>query len=216
MSGGLRRRRTGGKPLRRAPGRRPELRTIVVFCEGIRSEPDYVLGLKRLPEIAENTALNIEIHPEQGAPITLVEMAVARKSDPEVDECWCLFDVEWPLNHPSLDAAVALAKANDIHLAISNPCFEVWLILHHEDQFRFENTDVIERRSRILDRRKGKGIDAAAYMPLRKEAFRRAAALEKRHAKDGRKLPHDNPSSGMHRFLAAVEGESVHRTVDRG
>ncbi|GAA4972279.1 RloB family protein [Actinoplanes utahensis] len=199
-------RRRGGKSLKRATGRRPELRTLVVFCEGEKSEPDYVNGLKRLPHVLRNTALNLEIHPEQGAPITLVRMAIERKSDPEVDECWCLFDVEWPQNHPSLHAATTLAKAHGINLAISNPCFELWLILHHRDHPRFDNTDVVERASRALEGRKGKGIDAGFYMPLRKEAARRALLLDKRHASAGVSFPHDNPSSGMHRFLAAVEG----------
>ncbi len=133
-------------------------------------------------------------------------MAVERKSDPEVDECWCFFDVEWPQNHPNLDAAVAMAKANDIRLAISNPCFELWLVLHHKGHYRPDNTDVIEKMSRNLDKRKGKGIDADLYMPLRKEASRRAIALEERHIKNGSRFPNDNPSSTMYRFLAAVEG----------
>ena len=203
--GGLRHRGRVGKPLKRVTGRRRELRTIVVFCEGKRSEPDYVIGLKRLPGVADNTALDVVIHPEQGAPLTLVEMAVRRQSDPEVDECWCLFDVEWPQNHPNLDAAVALAAANGIHLAVSNPCFEIWLILHHKDHSRFDTTDAVERLSRTFDKRKGKRIDADLYMPLRKEASRRAAVLDKRHAADGKRFPRDNPSSGMYRFLAALE-----------
>gem|GEM_PF-4595202 len=39
------RRQRGGKPLRRTAEKRPELRTIMVFCEGQNSEPDYINGL---------------------------------------------------------------------------------------------------------------------------------------------------------------------------
>jgi len=194
-----------GKPLRRTAESRRELRTIVVFCEGRNTEPDYVAGVKKLPRVQENTALNIEIHPEQGTPLTLVEMAVARLEDPEVDECWCLFDVEWPKHHPNLDSAIALASARGVKLAISNPCFEVWLILHHKDHTRFENTSAVEKASRLLDKRRGKTIDANLYMPLRQAASRRAAALDRRHARDGNSFPNNNPSSGMYRFLEAVE-----------
>jgi predicted alpha/beta-hydrolase family hydrolase len=35
-------RRRQGKPLRRRTAHRAELRTIVVFCEGRNSEPDYI------------------------------------------------------------------------------------------------------------------------------------------------------------------------------
>ena len=104
----------------------------MVFCEGRNSEPDYINGLKRLPEIAGNTALNLELHPEQGVPLTLVKMAADRLADPEVDECWCIFDVEWPKNHPNLfNPARQLAEAKGVRLVISNPCFELWLVLHY-------------------------------------------------------------------------------------
>jgi hypothetical protein len=198
-------RRRSGKSLKRVTASRKELRTVVVFCEGRNSEPDYVNGLRRLPPVLENTALNLEIHPRQGAPLTLVRMAVERQQDDEVDECWCLFDVEWPQHHPNLERAKDLARANGVNLAISNPCFEIWLILHHRDHTHFLHTGDAERASRTLDHRPGKSIDAAVYMPLRRHAVRRAVLLDKRHAEAGTRFPHDNPSSGMYRFLAAVE-----------
>ncbi|GAA2891788.1 hypothetical protein Acy02nite_14840 [Actinoplanes cyaneus] len=179
---------------------------MLVFCEGANSEPDYVTGLKRLPHVLRNTALNIEIHPEHGTPMTLVRMAAERRKDPEVDECWCLFDVEWPKHHPNLSEAVDLAKRAGVRLAISNPCFELWLILHHRDHTQFVDTGSAESESRRLDGRKGKTIDAARYVPLRQAAARRAELLERRHTKDGTRFPDDNPSSGMHLFLNAIEG----------
>jgi hypothetical protein len=197
-------RHRGGKSLKRVTGRRPELRTIVAFCEGKKSEPDYINGLKRLPHLTERTALNLEIHPLQGVPLTLVQMAVKRKKDTEVDECWCLFDVEYPRNHPNLQQAVDLARAHGIKLAISNPCFEVWLILHHEDFTSFASTETVERKSRSLDGRTGKGIDATVYMPRRKDAVHRAKQLSARHRRDHTKFPDDNPSSGMPGFLEAL------------
>lgn len=200
-------RRRNGKPLKRTPGKRPELRTIVVFCEGANSEPDYVRALKQLTHVAENTALELRIHPERSVPLPLVRMAVQQKSDPEVDECWCIFDVEWPQNHPHLSEAKALAESNGVDLAISNPCFELWLILHFRDHHAYIDTAPSERLSRTLDGRSGKSIDAALYMPLRKEASRRAERLNKRHERDGTAFPHDNPSSGVYKFLKAIEGE---------
>ncbi len=75
-------RRREAKPLKRKTARRAELRTVVVFCEGKNSEPDYVRGLKRLPEIASDISLNLELHPEPGVPLTLVQMAAERLRDP--------------------------------------------------------------------------------------------------------------------------------------
>jgi RloB-like protein len=115
-------RRPRAKDLRRRTAVRPERKTIVVFCEGLVSEHDYIKGLKSLPEIRGSTAIQIEIDPDQGVPLTLVQRARDRIRDDEVDECWCVFDVEWPRNHPNLPEAVQLAKAHGIRLAISNPC----------------------------------------------------------------------------------------------
>ena len=43
---------------------------------------------------------------------------------------WCVLDVEGPDKRESLNAAVTLAKQEDIKLFLSNPCFEVWLLSH--------------------------------------------------------------------------------------
>jgi hypothetical protein len=198
-------RRTRAKDLRRRTAIRPERKTIVVFCEGEATEPDYINALKRVPEIHSNTSIAIEIDPEQGVPLTLVKRAVQQARDDEVDECWCVFDVEWPRNHPHLPEALQLAKAHGIRLAISNPCFELWLALHFEDCGAFLSTEDAERRSRRLDGRAGKRIDAELYVRKRETAAARAVALEKRHLANGTTFPDDNPSSGMHRFLAAIE-----------
>ncbi|MBB5958692.1 hypothetical protein FHS29_005301 [Saccharothrix tamanrassetensis] len=199
------RRRTGGKDLRRKTATRPERKTIVVFCEGVASEPDYINGLKRLPEVRGNTAISIEIDPGQGVPLTLVKLAIERAADKEVDECWCVFDVEWPKQHPNLQQAIRLATDNGIRLAVSNPCFELWLALHFEDCTAHQDTPEAERRSRHLEGRTGKRIDADRYMPLRNTASARASALARRHARNHTESPHDNPSSSMYEFLAAIE-----------
>lgn len=179
---------------------------MVVFCEGVASEPDYINALKRLPEVRFNTSLNIEIDPDHGVPLTLVRRAVERKKcDGEVDECWCVFDVEWPQNHPNLTAAIDLAKAHGISLAVSNPCFELWLILHHDGQTAFLETKQAEQRSRRLDGRQGKRIEADEYLPHRHLAAQRAAELTRRHERNQTKFPNDNPSSTMYELLIAIQ-----------
>jgi hypothetical protein len=177
----------------------------VIFCEGEASEPDYLNGVKRQPQIRRNTSVEIEIDPTQGVPLTLVQSAIARQKHDEIDECWCVFDVEWPRHHPHLDRALQLAQAHGIRVAVSNPCFELWLILHFQDQAAFLDTHQAESRSRTLDGRTGKVIDPADYLPRRQEACRRAAALKARHEKDGTRFPNDNPSSTVHDLLAALE-----------
>lgn len=91
-----------------------------------------------------------------------------------------------------------------------HPCFELWLVLHPEDLQKFVDTDKAERHSRKLDGRCGKSIDAARYLPMRWTAAQRAQLLEQRHSRNGVALPRDNPLSGMHRFLRALEQPRPH------
>ncbi|SNQ49364.1 conserved hypothetical protein [Frankia canadensis] len=159
--------------------------------------------------MAANAAIRIEIVVAPGVPATLVRRAVEKARDPEIDECWCTFDVEWPTNHPNLKQAVSLARENGIRLAISNPCFELWLVLHFEDHRRFSDNATIERRSRELDGRSGKGIDPAVYMPRRWEAVERARALEAMHLRNSVRFPADNPSSSMADLVIATGGQAA-------
>ncbi|MGH3864562.1 MAG: hypothetical protein ACRDQ4_00240 [Pseudonocardiaceae bacterium] len=54
-------RRTTAKNLKRKTANRPERKTVVIFCAGKASEPDYINGLKRLPNVHSNTSINIEV-----------------------------------------------------------------------------------------------------------------------------------------------------------
>ncbi|MGH3866009.1 MAG: RloB family protein [Pseudonocardiaceae bacterium] len=197
-------RRTTAKNLKRKTANRPERKTVVIFCEGKASEPDYINGLKRLPNVHSNTSISIEVDPHQGVPMTLVRLAIDRAVDDEVDECWCVFDVESPKEHPNLKQAIQLARDKNIRLAISNPCFELWLILHFEDRTAFLDTDEAERRSRELDGRSGKNINADQYMPHRHAAAQRASSLSCRHKRNQTMFPRDNPSSAMSDLLTAI------------
>ena len=183
-----------------------------MFCEGQRTEPDYLKVLKREPAVRDVASVDIRIHEGTlgSAPLTLVAAAAhARTSSDrdmsEIDEVWCLFDVEWPRNHPNLEEAIALADSNNVKVAVSNPCFELWLLLHFQDQTAWLDTNAARRLLRDHDGGRGKGLNGATYMPLRAEAADRARSLEDRHEGNGTSFPKNNPSSGMHRFLDAVE-----------
>ena len=188
----------------------------MVFCEGERTEPEYLDALKRQPSVRDVAAVDLRVETGQGGsvPRTLVALATDARSraideEAEIDEFWCVFDVEWPKNHPGLEEAVQQARVNGIKLAVSNPCFELWLILHFQNQEHGWTTTRHARLRRQLDGSSDKGLDAAKYMPLTADAVRRAAELDRRHLHDGTVFPHDNPSSGMHRLLAAVEPPST-------
>ncbi|MXY23118.1 MAG: RloB domain-containing protein [Acidobacteria bacterium] len=206
------RRRRKNRPLRRRVAVRKPKRTFLVFCEGKRTEPDYLMALREEPAVREAASVEIKIDLDaSGAvPSTLVDAAAearARNSEEqgEIDEVWCLFDVEWPRNHPRLPEAKAKAQRSDVRLAISNPCFELWLALHFENRTARLDSTAADTLRRNHDGSPDKGLDGTQYMPRRAAAVRRARALTKKHERDRTEFPNDNPSSGMYLFLEAVE-----------
>ncbi len=201
----------GSRTLRRKVESRLPRKTLLVFCEGERTEPEYLNALKMEAAVREVASVEIRVaRAGSGAvPLTLVRRAVeasqrASIESDEIDEFWCVFDVEWPVKHPHLAEAVSLAGDHGIFLAISNPCFEVWLILHLKEHSAWLDNEQAMRLRRRLDQSAGKGLDPAKYMPHVDKASRRAEKLEDRHRRDNTSFPDDNPSSGMYRLVASV------------
>jgi hypothetical protein len=211
-----RRRTPRTESLRRRTETRTPRKTLVLFCEGERSEPDYFEALKREPQVRELAAVDVRIDEDSAGsdPLTLVRAAIcarerAQGAEGEIDEFWCVFDVEWKTyrrNHPTLMEAVRLAHDNDIRLAISNPCFELWLVLHFKTWTRWLNNTDARRERRACDGQADKGVAGALYMPKRSVAAKRAKALDAKHAGDGTPFPDDNPSSGVFRIIESVSG----------
>jgi RloB-like protein len=206
------------KSLSRRVGQKQVKKTVVVVCEGVLTEPSYIDALKDQPEVRDGAAvrLRIEAANDGGVPLTLVRRAIDIKvrdriEGQEIDEIWCVFDVEYPRNHPNLSQALSLARRHGIYLAISNPCFELWLMLHFRDQTATLSTAAACAGRRVCDGSSGKGIDASVYMARRETAVGRAHWLEQNHAKNRTTFPHDNPSSGMHHLVASVSQPGASR-----
>jgi 8-oxo-dGTP pyrophosphatase MutT (NUDIX family) len=203
-----RRRRNDARGLaRRAPTRAP-LPLLLVVCEGEVTERQYISGFRQAQ--GANT-VRLEIVAPGGDPRALVQRAAelrdeaADRADRErdenlaYDEVWCVFDVD---DHARLDAARELAEETGIRLAVSNPCFELWLILH----FREHGAHLTSRQAanllgkHIRDYRKHvRYEDLAAGYP---DAVERATSLERRHSRAG--TDGENPSTGVHHLTEQI------------
>jgi hypothetical protein len=203
-----RRRRNDERALaRRAPSRAP-LPLMLIVCEGEVTEPQYLRGFSRAQ--GANT-VRLHVQAPGGDPRALVERAVELRDDAAeqavrerdanlaYDEVWCVFDVD---NHARLQAARELAERKEIGLAVSNPSFELWLILH----FREQGAHLTSRRAaellgkHIRDYRKH-----VRYEELSKgypDAVDRAASLERRHLEAG--TDGGNPSTGVYRLTERI------------
>jgi hypothetical protein len=158
---------------------------LLVFVEGEVTEEQYLIHYRR----RHRAKANVQIGDPHGTPFSLVERAVEAKKDDERDarrkggrardEYWCVCDVD---EHPKLREAIELAVRNDIKLAISNPCIELWFLIHFEDQFAYIDRHDSDGRKgphemrQDADHRRARGARGALRRGER-SARRRLAAL---------------------------------------
>lgn len=176
-----------GAPLARRPGKRPELRRILIYCEGERTEDQYFRGLRA---DLQGVPVRIELGPAHGVPTELVRAAVKHKRRAPTsrtdrcepyDEVWCVMDVEAPVRHPGLDEALRTAARNGIRVSLSNPCFELWLLLHFQQVTGYrtsaEAQKLLGKQQSCGYRSDRKHLDYSALRPLHSEACARARKL---------------------------------------
>jgi hypothetical protein len=186
---------------RRRPSRDP-LPRILIVCEGTRTEPGYFQQLRHV----ERILIDLEISPG-GVPITLVKRAAELKRTAEkaadssedenlrYDYVWCVFDID---EHPGVSEAKQQARDNGIELAISNPCFELWVLLHFRDQRAHIGRAVVQRDCGKYLPGYEKDVPFAKLRPKYEDAVRRATALDA--WQQNRRCEGSNPSTGIHKL----------------
>ncbi len=96
-----------------------------------------------------------------------------------------------------------MARDNGIELVISNPCFELWLILHFRDQTAYIDRFQLKSACRNLSE-----SDRAGYPPFAicvshyDTAVGRARQLDDRNDRDGE--PGRNPSTSVYRLTERI------------
>lgn len=86
---------------------------------------------------------------------------------------------------------------------MSNPCFELWLVLHVEDQRAHIHRHAVQRRCSDLHLTDGKRLAVGGIPQLRDGCYaakRRAQALDRMH-EEGGSPKGSNPSSGVWRLV---------------
>ena len=125
---------------KRNKSKRPErkiLPKLHIFCEGEKTEPNYLrhyLSLCGGNDTPRDSVVIIEKR-KKSTPVQLVEEARGKKeSYPPCDKVWVVHDRESPTKYDdSLYHQVQQkAEAKGIRVALSNVCFEVWLLLHFQ------------------------------------------------------------------------------------
>ena len=136
------------KSLRRKKARRASYDTVLIVCEGEKTEPHYFMELR--DDLKLNSA-NIEITGNTGgsSPMNVVEYGF--KHYEEYDQTFCVFDKD---RHTNYQAALnkirdkRQRKGHVLRSITSVPCFEFWLLLH----FRKTTRDFDTGSGSICDR----------------------------------------------------------------
>lgn len=182
---------------------------IVIFTEGQKTEVSYFEYWAKL----NKETVNVDISTQHGVPWSLVRWAAeTRRQDRKFGrtrtnntEYWCVFDRN---SHLKIPDAIQMARDNDIHVAMSNPCIELWFLLHYEDHAAHTGRREAQRRSSQLLTWHKKALPSDVLERLAdryEEARNRAWRLDERHRGDGRP-PRSNPSSDVWRLVDRIRG----------
>ena len=117
-------------PTRRRRPSRDTKPVTYIFCEGEKTEPIYFARWRE-------RGISLHIIPVSHTdPMGIVNDAKQKMSErsfepSQGDSVWCIYDVD-ANSDDALEKAFSLARRNGYKIVISNPCFELWYILHFE------------------------------------------------------------------------------------
>jgi len=119
----------------------PRARFLIV-CEGGKTEPIYFRALCKDQRL---TAAEVRVCGEEcgSHPGSVVASAKQERDEARepFDHVWCVFDRD---EHEGVESVREDARQSRLHVAFSNPCFEIWFRLHFEfSTAPIERDDVI-------------------------------------------------------------------------
>jgi len=110
-------------------------------CEGAKTEYGYFEDIRKSLRMEPNKI--IVLKPQASDPLGVVREALEERTERQQNQQWVEEDLAWAVfdgdehianNRDNWREALRLAQEGDIRLAISNPSFEYWYLLHYQDQ----------------------------------------------------------------------------------
>jgi hypothetical protein len=205
---------------RRKPTRSPP-KNFIIFCEGKNTEPLYFEALKRH---LKSALIEIKTEAAVGTPYTIAQAAIKLAKSTGLntkrrdrlnsfergDEVWAVFDRD---EHPRFQEAVNLCGQHRVGVARSNPCFELWLILHHADFDRADGRHEVQKHLSKLcpeySPEKGKTPKCESFIGLVEDAEKRAERQMVRRTKE--RADHEAPSTTVHYLTRSIRNAAVRR-----
>ena len=126
---------------------RDPFKRVIIAMEGNRTEPAYFEEIKRRYKASTLNIVLLTRSPAdtRSAPMHVIEQLSRYKQQNKVkqtDELWLVIDKDrWP--EQQLSEVAAKCSTNRYELGLSNPCFEIWLVLHYEDLSALSETEKV-------------------------------------------------------------------------
>ena len=109
-------------------------KTFYIATEGTKTEPIYFEYIDRFREDIQLKIIGAGKSPKGVQ--TKIENHLTKKGLSRGDEAWIVVDRDkWEVNE--INQVQRWANSNYCSFTLSNPCFELWLILHFEDKTGF-------------------------------------------------------------------------------
>jgi hypothetical protein len=167
----------------------------LLVVSGGYTEDAYLRGLAR-HHSNRSVALTLKTCPVAPAQVVDYARRLADHHNDEFDEVWCVVDVDDFDIHSGISRAAEL----NAELVVSNPCFELWLLLHFEPlTSHLAKCKDVERmiRRHLPTYRKAK----LSFIDF--EAGLAQACQRARHLEMG-DVNHPNPSTGIWRLVERI------------
>ncbi|MEU9332094.1 RloB family protein [Streptomyces sp. NPDC048290] len=169
------------------------------MCGAKVTEPLYLRGLLRA---VDNRAVDVRVKVCPRDPVSVIRYAVRLRDQAgeHYTHVWCVLDVD---DFDHLEETLQVARDEGIEVALSHPCFELWLLLHFRDHHA-AITGYQQAARLLVPHHPGysKTADKFDFSPYRDtwpSAVKRAKALAK--AGEEHKT---NPSTGMWRLVSQI------------
>ena len=189
-------------------GIKRELNRVIIACEGTKTEVSYFEAffhaLIQNKNIAK-TSFVIATHHHTDPIGVLKDLQAELKKDSEFEHQWIVIDRD---THESFADTLYKAKSININVAYSNPCFELWYLLHFEDfNVSIHRHDLPARLNKHIVYTKNSMKIYQEILAFQQIAIERAKKLIINHSKDRALNPTiDNPSTSVYQLVEVLNG----------
>lgn len=163
---------------------------FAIACEGSKTEPNYFRNLQGIStritiDIIEQIVSEEEaliINGNKSAPNWVLDRVmryIEKEGLEKEDQLWFVIDTDrWSVAQLRTIANYC-QKYPNWHLALSNPCFEVWLYLHKKSNFNTSHATTCKQLKREIAALEKGGYQAHLFLPYMPSAIQNAKALDK-------------------------------------